>query len=110
MLARNTRTTSALTACTLAMLLAAVPARAQQPSLEQAAASLPGSSRCRSLSDSDLSQLTLIGALEHVVCRSPLLSQALLLVDEQQAALTSRRRPGARVWPPMPNWQPTAFL
>lgn len=70
-----------------AALAATLPARAQQPTLEQAAASLPGSSRCRSLSDSDLSQLTLIGALEHVVCRSPLLSQALLLVDEQQAGV-----------------------
>lgn len=85
MLARNTLTTSALTTCTLAMLLGTAPAIAQQLSLEQAAASLPGSSSCRMLSDRDLSQLTLIGALEHVVCRSPLLSQALMLVQEQQA-------------------------
>jgi len=87
MLARKTLAASALTACTLAMLLVAAQVRAQQPSLEQAATSLPGSSRCRTLSDSDLSQLTLIAAMEHVVCRSPLLSQALLLVEEQQAGV-----------------------
>ena len=87
MLTRNIWTAFFLTGWAVWGITSPAPARAQQASLEQAAASTPGSSRCRSLSDSDLSELTLIAALEHVVCRSPLVSQALLLVDEQRAGV-----------------------
>lgn len=62
-----------------------------QTGLEQSAAALPGSSACRELSAQSLQELTLMAAVEHVMCKSPLLNQALLLVDEQQAGVDLAR-------------------
>lgn len=62
-----------------------------QRSLEQAAASLPGSGACRELAPDAATELTLLAAVEHVLCRSPLINQALLLIDEQQAGVDLAR-------------------
>ena len=43
---------------------------------------------CRQPSGANLHQLTLLGAIEQVLCQSPQLQQALLLVSEQQAGVT----------------------
>jgi outer membrane protein len=43
---------------------------------------------CRQPSRANLHQLTLLGAIEQVLCQSPQLQQALLLVSEQQASVT----------------------
>lgn len=43
--------------------------------------------RCDALAPSRLTVLTLVDALEHVMCRSPQLGQALLLVEERQASV-----------------------
>lgn len=64
---------------------------AAQTGLEQAAASLPGRGSCRELGSQALLDLTLMAAVEHVLCKSPLLNQALLLVDEQQAGVELAR-------------------
>jgi len=70
--------------------LAPWPATAQT-GLEQVASSLPGRGACRELTQQTLQELTLMAAVEHVLCKSPLLNQALLLVDEQQAAVDIAR-------------------
>lgn len=41
---------------------------------------------CRLLGAGALNQLTLLDAMAHVLCNTPALNQALLLIDEQQAA------------------------
>ena len=64
---------------------------AAQTGLEQVAASLPGRGGCRELTGQGLQELTLMSAVEHVLCKSPLLNQALLLVDEQQAGVDLAR-------------------
>lgn len=52
----------------------------------QAATAVPD--RCRQPGGTRLQQLTLLGAMEQVVCQSPQLQQALLLVSEQEAGVT----------------------
>ena len=64
---------------------------AAQTGLEQAASSLPGRGDCRELGRQGLQELTLMAAVEHVLCKSPALSQALLLVEEQQAGVDLAR-------------------
>jgi outer membrane protein len=44
--------------------------------------------RCDGMAPSRLSALTMIDALDLVICRNPQLGQALLLVDERQAAVS----------------------
>ena len=41
---------------------------------------------CKQLTPNSLSRLTLLDTVAHVLCNTPALNQALLLVDEQQAA------------------------
>lgn len=71
-------------------VIAPWPAGAQT-GLEQVASSLPGRGACRELAPQALDELTLMAAVEHVLCKSPLLNQALLLVDEQQAGVDLAR-------------------
>lgn len=71
----------------LARQPAADRARPAQGGLEQATAYIPGTMACRDLTFVAQAQLTLLEALKHVLCRSPQLSQALLLVDEQRAGV-----------------------
>lgn len=77
-------------AATCALALPGAAPRAQT-GLEQAAASLPGVGNCRELTAQSLKELTLMAAVEHVLCKSPQLNQALLLVDEQQAGVDLAR-------------------
>ncbi|MDO8278383.1 MAG: TolC family protein [Burkholderiaceae bacterium] len=58
---------------------------------EQTGEWLPRSSDCRQAVPQRLEGLTLMGALEQVLCKSPQLSQALLLVAEQQAGVDLAR-------------------
>ena len=51
----------------------------------------PASASCRRLSPDALTQLLLMDAVAHALCSSPPINQALLLVDEQQAALSLAR-------------------
>lgn len=50
-----------------------------------------GSHSCREVSPSSLNRLTLMQAVQHVMCRTPLYNQAVLLVDEQQAGVDLAR-------------------
>lgn len=75
----------------LAKLPVVEPATPNWGGLEQAVAFVPGARACRELTLAAPPQLTLLGAIEHVLCRSPVLSQALLLVDEQRAGVDLSR-------------------
>ena len=55
------------------------------PDLVSTASSAPLLS-CSQLSAAALNQLTLLNAMAHVLCKNPVLNQALLLIDEQQAS------------------------
>ncbi|MES2401528.1 MAG: TolC family protein [Pseudomonadota bacterium] len=47
----------------------------------------PGSVSCREISSQMLKRLTLLDTVKHVLCKTPLYNQAILLVDEQQAGV-----------------------
>ena len=66
-----------------------VRANAQEAQNAQAGLSAAEAPRdlCRQPNGANLRQLTLLGAIEQVLCQSPLLQQALLLVSEQQAGV-----------------------
>lgn len=51
----------------------------------------PGTSPCRDFSPVTLKRLTLMDTVQHVMCRTPLYNQAVLLVDEQQAGVDLAR-------------------
>lgn len=51
----------------------------------------PGTSSCRDFSPVTLKRLTLMDTVQHVMCRTPLYNQAVLLVDEQQAGVDLAR-------------------
>jgi hypothetical protein len=51
----------------------------------------PAAAPAASSARQGLQELTLMAAVEHVLCKSPLLNQALLLVDEQQAGVDLAR-------------------
>ena len=72
-------------------LATSAPAEPERPGLDQADLPMPGSVSCRALTPQTLSRLTLLAAIEHVMCKSPALNQALLLVDEQQAGVDLAR-------------------
>ncbi len=47
----------------------------------------PGTASCRDLSPSALRRLTLMDTVQHVLCKTPLYNQSILLVDEQVAGV-----------------------
>ena len=47
---------------------------------------IPDKAVCQQLTAPALTDLTLMQTLTHVLCKTPALNQALLLIDEQQAA------------------------
>jgi len=62
-------------------------AAAAQPLLSLSASTTPRDTSCRALPSQVPQELTLLAVVEHVLCKSPLVNQALLLVDEQRAGV-----------------------
>lgn len=69
----------------------AVQAEPQVANMNLEALVAPASASCRQLTPDALTQLLLMDAVAHALCSSPPINQALLLVDEQQAALSLAR-------------------
>lgn len=50
-------------------------------------ASDPSIATCRELRAEELKELTLMAAIQHVICKSPAINQAVMLIEEQKAAV-----------------------
>ena len=68
------------------VLRSVLPVHASGLESESAQASSSQALSCKQLSAEALNRLTLLETMAHVLCNTPALNQALLLIDEQQAA------------------------
>lgn len=63
----------------------ALPAAA--PAVYSQTVSDPAIATCRELRADELKELTLMAAIQHVICKSPAINQAVMLIEEQKAAV-----------------------